>query len=104
MSFSNEEISRRKSLRYPPYSKMLLLIFFSKRDLLKEASEVLRKISKDIEILGPLISEKKGKKEMNIVLRSSSPERLHSEARIFIQSFKDKREEKIKVDVDPINI
>lgn len=104
MSFSNEEISRRKSLRYPPYSKMLLLIFFSKRDLLKEASEVLRKISKDIEILGPLISEKKGKKEMNIVLRSSSPERLHSEARIFIQSFKDKREVKIKVDVDPINI
>jgi primosomal protein N' (replication factor Y) len=102
MSFLNEEMLRRKSLSYPPYSKLLLLILISKRDLLKEVSEGLKKINKDIEILGPLISERKGKKEMKIVLRSSSYEKLHSEARNFIQSFKDKRE--IKVDVDPMVI
>jgi primosomal protein N' len=41
---------------------------------------------------------------MKLLLKSSSQEKLHSGAKIFMQSFKDPREVRIKVDVDPIVI
>ena len=42
-SFFKEELGRRKSLAYPPYSRLLLMKFISKRDISSELSEIIRK-------------------------------------------------------------
>ncbi len=103
-AFSEEELHRRKSLSYPPYSKLLLVRFISKRDLSKDVSKVLKKIDEGVGILGPSYKKDRGHYEMKLLLKSSSHEKLHSGAKIFIQSFKDSRDVRIKVDVDPIVI
>lgn len=103
-SFSKEEMHQRKSLSYPPYSRLLMLRFTSKRDLSKEVLDVLKKIDRDIEALGPSFSKDRGRHEVKILFRSTHQEKLHSAAGIFIQSFKNKRDVRIRVDVDPVNI
>jgi primosomal protein N' (replication factor Y) len=103
-AFSKEEMNRRKTLRYPPYAKLLLLKFISKRDFSEKVSELSKKIDRDVDILGPSHSKDRGLHEIKLLLKSSSQEKLHSGAKIFTQSFKDPREVRIKVDVDPIVI
>jgi primosomal protein N' (replication factor Y) len=103
-AFSKEEIYRRKTLRYPPYSKLLLLKFSSKKDVSEEISEIAKRIDRDVDILGPSHSKDKGLNEMKILLKSSSQKKLHSGAKIFTQAFMDPRKVRIKVDVDPIVI
>jgi primosomal protein N' (replication factor Y) len=103
-AFSKEEMHRRKALHYPPYSKLLLLRFISKRDFSAEVSELVKKIDRDVDILGPLHSKNRGLHEIKLLLKSSSHEKLHSGAKIFTQSFTDPREVRIKVDVDPVAI
>lgn len=103
-AFIKEEMHRRKALGYPPYSKLALIKFVSQRDLSKEVSAVLKKIDKDMTILGPAHSKDRGRHEMKILLKSSSQEKLHAGANIFKLAFRDSREIRIKVDVDPIVI
>jgi primosomal protein N' (replication factor Y) len=102
--FSKEEIHRRKTLHYPPYSKLLLLRFVSNRDFSEKVSELLKKIDRDVDILGPSHSKDRGLHEIKLLLKSSSQEKLHSGAKVFMQSFNDPLEVRIKVDVDPILI
>jgi primosomal protein N' (replication factor Y) len=103
-AFSKEEMNRRKALRYPPYSKLLLLRCISKRDLSEEVDELVKNMERDVDVLGPSHSKDRGRHEMKLLLKSSSQEKLHSAAMIFTQSFKDQRDVRTKVDVDPIVI
>lgn len=104
-SFFREELSRRKSLSYPPYSRLLLIRFVSKKDLSKELSEILKRTDKDVEIVGPYRSKnKQGKDEYKLLMKSSIRGELHSAAKTFIEAFKDSKDVKIRVDVDPIVI
>jgi primosomal protein N' (replication factor Y) len=104
-SFFREELNRRRALLYPPYSKLLLIKFISKKNISKEISKIIGKIDKDMEILGPSISKNsQGKNEFKLLLKSSIREKLHSVARTFMESFKDSKEVMIRVDVDPISI
>jgi len=105
-SFFIEELHRRKSLSYPPYSRLLLIKIICKRDISMEVSEVIGKINrKDVEILGPSQSKStRGKHELRLLLKSSVRGSLHSIARIFIETFKDSKDVKIKVDIDPMSI
>lgn len=104
-SFFREELHRRKSLLYPPYSKLLLLKFISKRDISEKLSGIIEKIDKDVKILGPSISKRNTQRHVfRILLKSSNREDLHSVAKTFIEVLKDSKGIKIKVDVDPISI
>ena len=104
-SFFREELQRRKSLRYPPYSKLLIIRCMSKRNISKELSGIIERADKDVEILGPFISKNpRYTNEFRLLLRSSVRRSLHSVARIFIETFKDSKDVKTKVDVDPITI
>ncbi|MDI6889509.1 MAG: primosomal protein N' [Thermodesulfovibrionales bacterium] len=104
-SFFREELSRRKSLRYPPYSRLLLIKFISKKDLSRKLSEILERAGKEVEILGPSISKNtQGKYEFKLLLKSSIRGGLHFVARTFMEIFKESKDVKIKVDVDPISI
>ena len=104
-SFFKEELHRRKSLRYPPYSRLVIIKFITERDLSKELLEIIRRTDKDVEILGPSLSKNtRSRREIRLLLRSSMQEMLHSTARIFIDAFKDSKDVKVKIDVDPISI
>ncbi len=103
-AFSKEEMHRRKELRYPPYSKLVLLRFISTRDFSEKVSKLVKKIDRDVDILGPSHIKDRGRHEIKLLLKSSSSEKLHAGAKIFTESFKDPREVRIKVDVDPIII
>jgi primosomal protein N' (replication factor Y) len=104
-SFFKEELKRRKSLSYPPYSRLLLTRFVSQRDLSKELSELLKKTDDDPEILGPYVSRnKRGKNEYKLLMKSAVRGKLHSTARLLIEAFKDAKDVRAKVDVDPVVI
>jgi len=99
--FLKEEMHRRKSLRYPPYAKLALVRFISKKNITKEVSEVLNTIDKDIEILGPSHVRERGNHEIKLLLKSSSQEKLRSGVEVFMKLCEDSKETRIKVDVDP---
>jgi primosomal protein N' (replication factor Y) len=104
-SFFREELHRRKSLHYPPYSRLLLIKFISKRNLSTELSEIVNRINKDVEVLGPSLSRNiQGKNEFRVLLKSSIRGSLHSVARTFKEAFKDSKDVRVKIDVDPISI
>ncbi|MGB9715218.1 MAG: replication restart helicase PriA [Thermodesulfovibrionales bacterium] len=130
--FFKEELSRRKPLNYPPFSRLLLMKFISKRDIYKELEGIISKtkenllhypslvnydpskengdykmkrIDDKVQILGPSTSKNiKGKYEFKILLKSSVRGALHEVARNLIEALKDSKDVKIKVDVDPISI
>ncbi|MEW6161909.1 MAG: primosomal protein N' [Nitrospirota bacterium] len=104
-SFFREELSRRESLRYPPYSRLLLIKFISKRDLSKKLSGIIERTDKDVEILGPSLSkDTHGRQEFRLLLKSHLRWELHAAAKTFMETFKESKGVKIKIDVDPISI
>ncbi len=103
--FFREELSRRKSPCYPPYTRLLLMRFISKEDLSRELSNIMKKTNKDVEILGPSISKNtKGKYEFKLLLKSSARGALHSVAKTLMEAFRDSKDVRVKVDVDPVSI
>ena len=104
-SFVREELFRRRSLAYPPYSRLLLLKFTSKKDISPELSENIRKTAGGPEILGPFaIKNAKGQNEFKLLMKSSGRGRLQDTARTFIRAFSNSKDIKIKIDVDPLVI
>jgi primosomal protein N' (replication factor Y) len=104
-SFVREELLRRKSLGYPPYSRLLLLKFTSKRDISPELSENIRRTADGPEILGPFTAKNaRGENEFKLLMKSSLRGKLHEAARIFVVAFRNSKDVKIKIDVDPLVI
>ena len=105
LSFVKEENKRRRELNYPPYSRLLLIKCISEKKLSKELSDISENIRDDVQILGPYASiNKSGKNEFRLLLKSSVRGSLHEAARKFVDVFKNIRNVKIRVDVDPIMI
>lgn len=105
LSFVKEENQRRKELNYPPYSRLLLIKFTSKRELSKELTDISGKIAGDIQILGPYAAKNKsGANEFKLLLKSAVRGSLHAAAKIFLKAFRNVKDVKIRIDVDPITI
>ena len=103
--FVREELLRRKSLGYPPYSRLLLLKFTSKRDISSELLENIQRTADDPEILGPFAAKNaRGENEFKLLMKSSLRGKLHAAARTFAEAFKNSKDVKIKIDVDPLVI
>jgi len=106
--FFKEELIRRKTLFYPPFSRLILIRVITERDISRELSECIDKgepENGDFEILGPHLSRTpKGKNEYKILLKSAIREQLHAAAKSFTEAFKDSRDIRVKVDVDPMVI
>jgi primosomal protein N' (replication factor Y) (superfamily II helicase) len=100
-SFFREELRKRRTLMYPPYSRLILIRFISKTDLLHELAKI-DKTEEGIEILGPYTAKnRKGGKEYRLLLKSPLRGKLHSFAKSLIEMFKDSKNMRVKVDVDP---
>ena len=104
-TFFSEELSMRKSLHYPPYTRLLLVRFISKKDLSGELSDIRKRTGNEVEILGPSLSRhKQGKYEFKLLLKSSVRGTLHTVAKTFLDAYRESREVTIKIDVDPVSI
>jgi primosomal protein N' (replication factor Y) (superfamily II helicase) len=106
--FFKEELIRRNTLFYPPFSRLILIRVITGRDISRELSECIDKgetETGDVEILGPHLSKTpKGKNEYKILLKSAIREQLHAAAKSFTEAFKDSRDLRVRVDVDPMVI
>lgn len=104
-SFFKEELYRRKPIHYPPHSRLLLIKFSSERDISRELSAITKNVDKKVEILGPFQSKKiRNKKEFRVLLKSHLRWELHAAARVLMEAFKDSKDVKVRVDVDPISM
>lgn len=102
-SFVKEELSIRKELNYPPYSKLINIIFTGNHDLSDRIIKTVHKLDQDIEVLGPIVHrDKKGRDEFSILLKSADRRKLNTAARAVLDKFRDSKETDIRIDVDPV--
>lgn len=101
-SFAKEELTMRKSLNYPPYAKLLNIIFSGSPELSEKIRKTIRDADPNIEILGPTINRnKKGIEEFTIILKSVDRKALNNAARKVLKTFDQPQKFQIKIDVDP---
>ncbi len=101
-SFVKEELSIRKELNYPPFSKLINIIFTGNLDLSDRIIKTVHKLDQDIEVLGPIVHrDKKGRNEFSILLKSADRRKLNTAARAVLDRFRDSKETDIRIDVDP---
>jgi len=107
-SFLKEELIRRRDLFYPPFSRLVLIRVVTKKNIAGTLSELVDTRAAeddDVEILGPHFSRnRQGKNEYKLLLKSGVREKLHAAAEFFLEAFKNSRDVKVRVDVDPIEI
>lgn len=101
-SFVREELSIRKTLNYPPYSKLLKMTFSGDADL-PGAEEMMRKAAKNIDVLGPVIDKnRKGGEDITFLLKSGERRLLNAAAKKVIEMSAKYKCLKVTVDVDPL--
>ena len=115
--FYDEELQQRKILDFPPFSRLIRLVF---RSPIKEASELAANSAAEIlesfrekynyddyEILGPSecpLSKIAANYRNQIILRSESIKTIQSVTARFIYNYKNKQGVYLEVDVDPTNL
>ena len=120
--FYQDEISSRKELNYPPFSRLILIEFKGKRENevvlhAREFTNLLRKQSRSYIVLGPAaaaISKMKGYYRWHILIKSvkskdPSGNHVHANLREVISKYKSSIYGKVKgvkmsVDVDPVSL
>jgi primosomal protein N' (replication factor Y) len=106
--FVSDELTQRKMLRYPPYSRIILFTLCSTHVSGAEVTALVAGRGSDIvEFLGPLEKEPAARPyrwACQILLRSADREALHADARDFLHRLAAIKGLKITVDVDPLEI
>ena len=101
-AFAAEELSLRKTLHFPPYSKMMDIVISGNGSLSEKAARLITLSSRDIEILGPTERKtKKGKTEYSILIRHPERKVLHAAARSLLEKIGQIQDAEIRIDVDP---
>ncbi len=118
--FYQKEISLRKGLSYPPFSKLVrIIISFRNRqsiqEIIKEISERIRMLTKGtdrkknygVEVLGPApapIEKIRNLWRWHLILKGGNSKVLRHAAADIVKTIKDIKSIRIDVDVDPINM
>lgn len=102
--FFAEELSARKTLMYPPFSRMIAITVSSSTDKSRILKDTLPASVANVDIIGPMILSKKGKHTWKILLKSSSRQGLGRYARRFLDVLKNEKGLRVTVDVDPISL
>ncbi|RJQ46191.1 MAG: primosomal protein N' [Nitrospiraceae bacterium] len=115
--FYKKEIELRRELSYPPFSKIVRLIFSfrNKEDGAKTVKSISAKIKKiiprdsksDIEMLGPSsapIEKIRNYWRWHLVLKGTNSKALRQSAMHIINAVQDMKGMRIDVDVDPISL
>jgi len=104
LGFMREELSARKSLSYPPFSRIVMITVSSKKNIGGIMRDALKPSGERIEIIGPLDLSRKGTHIRKVILKSSAKEELRVYAREFLNRLKDQKGLRVVVDVDPISL
>ncbi|MBI4686084.1 MAG: primosomal protein N' [Nitrospirae bacterium] len=102
--FCEEELSRRKELAYPPYSKLAVFTLKGGDYDSKVRAAIQRYAvnNTDLEILGPALSlSKKGQKEYSLLLKTSSKKKLNYAAKELLNALKGFKDLNITIAIDP---
>jgi primosomal protein N' (replication factor Y) len=102
--FFATELSLRKSLAYPPFSRMIVLNVSSRTDMTGEVMNALTPSDEKVETIGPLHTAKRGAHIWKILLKSPEKERLSVYAKKILNALKKEKGLRTVVDVDPISI
>ncbi|MBR6078702.1 MAG: primosomal protein N' [Treponema sp.] len=111
--FYNEEIKQRRLLNFPPFSRLLRLVFRSQvpgaaEDAANGAAEILQKhLESGVEIMGPVecpIEMVAGNWRHHILLRGKSIAPMQKMADILVNGYTAPKHVHIEVDVDPVTI
>jgi len=110
-SFYQKEISYRKELNYPPFSKLIcLLISGSDQDQVKKVAQELANFLKRREVqglLGPVpavIARRRGQWRYRILLKGKDLEEIRPALAETLAKIVVPKEIKVLVDVDPVNL
>jgi primosomal protein N' (replication factor Y) len=103
-SFYKEELSVRRSLSYPPFSRMVLLTITAKGEIEEMLTKVLADTGGTVEVIGPVRTSGKGSGQWKLLLKSASKEYLHKYARSILKSLEKRKGIRIVADVDPISM
>ena len=112
-TFYKKEIENRRLLDFPPFSRLLRLVFrsqFEKTAILacESGAKILaKKIKPSTEILGPAecpLEMVNGSYRQQIILRSTNVKDLIDAAKTLVWGYKTPKDVYIEVDVDPVNM
>ncbi len=108
-TFQDLELSQRRELDYPPYSRMVLFSAFTNDDTIHaDLWKAVRIIRDDaVTVLGPIEATSSSKSFgqcHHILLKSKDNKRLHEMAKILLAKLEENKKIKVAVDVDPIKI
>ncbi|MBI4358878.1 MAG: primosomal protein N' [Candidatus Omnitrophica bacterium] len=112
--FFNDEIERRRTLRYPPFTRLINLIFRGKKDQkVREQASQFRKALEDglrggdIELLGPAplpLYRLRGHYRWHLMIRGLNTEPMRTALQAALGSYKRKTGVYLAIDVDPLTI
>lgn len=102
--FYKEELSMRRSLSYPPLSRMVLLTITAKGQTEEMFMKALTDAGGTVEVIGPVRIPGKRSDKWKLLLKSTSKEHLHRYARSILNSLGKRKGMRIVADVDPISI
>ncbi len=111
--FYEKEIGQRKELSYPPFSKLIRIIFgFRTKEKAKritaDISARVRRIKhKNIQILGPVpapVEKIRNLWRWHLILKGRNAKALRRTAREIVHKLELMRDVKVDIDVDPINL
>ena len=109
--FFLREIEERKSLQYPPFSRLAAITMKSKR--LEECEELAHEIKErlqtttDISILGPapcVLSRVKGYYRYRIILKSKKDLLIQKVIREALPEYVRGRDRRVNIDIDPVDL
>jgi primosomal protein N' (replication factor Y) len=113
--FFNNEIEMRRELSYPPFGKLIRVIFYFKtkdtaKRITKDIANRIKRISpqmKGVVILGPVpapVEKIRNLWRWHIILKGKNSKSLRHAAGSILDSLKNIKELKTDIDVDPINL
>jgi len=110
--FYKNELEMRKVLNFPPYSRLIRLVFRSPSEESAEESsekalEMLKKISPQTEILGPAecpLFKIAQNFRFQLILRGANISLLQSAVRALLSTFRPSSRVYIETDVDPVSL
>ena len=111
-TFYEQELEMRKLLKFPPFSRIIRLVFRSKtqEDAEKAAASacnILKQTDSSINIMGPaecVISRISGNYRVQLLLRDEKINRLQNLCNYFVDNYKSIHNVYLEIDVDPVTL
>ncbi|MBI5103045.1 MAG: primosomal protein N' [Nitrospirae bacterium] len=102
-SFILGELTARKSLMFPPYSRMIVITVSGNPEIADRVVRDVKNSDASIEVMGPVSTkDRKRGAETSILLKSTNRQSLNNAVRNALGSYSGRRDVRITLDIDPV--